>query len=198
MKQTFEIEVPEGKRAEWINNVLTLVDEPKADNRPVTERIKTFDDALKELCGMAKSGDETASVLLSDYESNANNIISLQTVAYMKLCIVCAALNEGWEPQFTENEKRWYPWFDLLTEETLKNKIDKLKTEHNLWLVGGSSNYGAYCGLAYSNSIFAWSFSHPNISARLAVKSEELAVYFGNQFIDIWADYVFLNNHCHE
>ena len=35
------IPVPDGKRAEWINGVLTLVDEQKVDNRPVTERIKT-------------------------------------------------------------------------------------------------------------------------------------------------------------
>lgn len=38
-----EIEIPEGKKAEWINGVLTLVDESQKDNRPVTERIKTFE-----------------------------------------------------------------------------------------------------------------------------------------------------------
>ena len=41
-----EIEVPEGKKAEWVNGVLTLVD----DNPPnVMERIKTFEDAYNEL-----------------------------------------------------------------------------------------------------------------------------------------------------
>lgn len=44
-----EIEIPEGKKAEWINGVLTLVDESQEDNRPVTERIKTFEDARSEL-----------------------------------------------------------------------------------------------------------------------------------------------------
>lgn len=42
MSKEITIPVPDGKRAEWINGVLTLVDEPKEDNRPVTERIKTL------------------------------------------------------------------------------------------------------------------------------------------------------------
>lgn len=46
-----EIEIPEGKKAEWINGVLTVVDESQKDNRPVTERIKTFEDACEELGG---------------------------------------------------------------------------------------------------------------------------------------------------
>ena len=41
-----EIEIPEGKKAEWVDGVLTLVDEKPKD---ITERIKTFDDAVKAL-----------------------------------------------------------------------------------------------------------------------------------------------------
>ena len=41
-----EIEIPDGKRAERVNGVLTLVDEKPED---VTDRIKTFEDAVKEL-----------------------------------------------------------------------------------------------------------------------------------------------------
>ena len=49
MSKEITIPVPDGKRAEWINGVLTLVDEQKVDNRPVTERIKTFTDACNAL-----------------------------------------------------------------------------------------------------------------------------------------------------
>ena len=38
-----KIDVPAGKKAEWVNGVLTLVDETPKDNRPVTERVKTFE-----------------------------------------------------------------------------------------------------------------------------------------------------------
>ena len=41
-----EIEIPDGKMAQWVNGVLTLVDDKKQQN--VMERLKTFEDALAE------------------------------------------------------------------------------------------------------------------------------------------------------
>ena len=61
-----------------------------------------------------------------------------------------------------------------------------------LWIGGGSSSNGANCGLASAHSVATWTESPAAFSARLAVKSEELAKYFGQQFIDIWSDYVAL------
>lgn len=194
MKKTVEIEIPEGKVAEWkeINGVTTLVLVDEVDNRPVTERIKTFDDACRELKRMAEKGDDTAANLLSDYESNCNNILVKQTLATMKLSIIAYALNEGWEPQFTNDEYRDYPWFFLYTQEEIDNMDEEKKKK--LWLFGGASNNGSNCGLACKSSESAWSSS--SISARLAVKSEELAKYFGQQFIDIWADYLIDKREC--
>jgi len=186
------VAVPDGKRAEWVNGVLTLVDdvvEATKDERPVMERIKTFEDACDEVGRLAERGNEGLATLLADYESNADNIKTKGTLAYMKLCIIAAALNEGWEPQFTTDEYRWYPWFTLWTKEELTDKTEEWKQEHKLWW-GGSSLLGSLCGLAYARSAPAWSHSAACISARLAVKSEELADYFGKQFIEIWADYV--------
>lgn len=183
------ITVPDGKKAEWVNGVLTLIDEEVNDNRPVMERIKTFEDACQEL-GKRAEDNEGIALLLADYESNAGNIKTKSTLAYMKLCIIAAALNEGWEPQFTKDECRWFPWFSLWTEKELKEKSEEWKANFKLWLFGGGSYDGSYCGLAFANSYYAWAYSGANYSARLAVKSEELADYFGKQFIDIWADYV--------
>jgi len=150
---------------------------------PVTERIKTFEDACKEL-GSGHS-------LVAEYNAFvAVNTMSPDIEAYIKLRIIAAALNEGWEPQFTNDEYRWYPWFTFWTEEELKEKSEKWKKDHVLWLFGGASISAATCGLAAAYSSDAWSPSNSYISARLAVKSEELAVYFGKQFISIWADYV--------
>ena len=185
------IAVPDGKRAEWVNGVLTLVDEAQKDNRPVMERIKTFEDACAEL-----GNDHPAVMAYKELLSIATRedflveYFGKDVVTYLKLRIIAAALNEGWEPQFTEDEYRWYPWFTLWTEEELKEKSEEWKADHKLWLFGGSSLSGSNCGLAYSSSDSAWAYSNANYSARLAVKSEELADYFGKQFIDIWADYV--------
>ena len=196
MNKTIEIEIPEGKVAEWqeIDGVTTLVLVDEVDNRPVTERIKTFDDARKEVRRLAEGGNEVLANLLCDYESNADNILTKSTLAYMKLCIIAAALNEGWEPHFTTDEYRRYPWFYLYTQEEI-DKMDKEKKK-KLWRFCGGSGDGSHFGLAGAYSFNAWSSSLSYVSARLAVKSEELAKYFGNQFIDIWADYLINKREC--
>ena len=190
MKKKIEIEIPEGKRAEWkeINGVTTLVMVDEVDNRPVTERIKTFEDARKEVRRLAECGNEVLANLLCDYESNAANILTKSTLAYMKLCIIAASLNEGWEPQFTTEECRWNPWFYIYTHEKI-NKMEDEKNE-NLRMFRGSSNSGVYCGIVYKDSISGYAQFCVDAPARLSVKSEMLARYFGHQFIDIWADYL--------
>lgn len=190
MKKTVEIQIPEGKVAEWqeIDGVTTLVLVDEVDNRPVTERIKTFEDACKEVGRLAEGGNEALANLLCDYESNADNILMKSTIAYMKLCIIAAALNEGWEPHFTKDEYRWYPWFYLYTQEEIDNMDEEKKKK--IWLFGSDSYLGAIYVLAYAFSSDASSVSSASLSARLAVKSEALAKYFGQQFIYIWSNYV--------
>ena len=106
-----EIEIPEGKTAVWRNGILTLIDEPEKD---VRKRIKTFEDACHEI-GI-------------DAEAWNRDKISLglepDVLAFLKLRIIVKALNEGWEPRFTEDECRYYPWFILYTGEEY-NKLDE-------------------------------------------------------------------------
>ena len=184
MNKTIQIHVPEGKVAEWkeINGVTTLVLVDEVYNRPVTERIKTFEDAVM------------ATGMTFPFDDNQLSCLPKDVVAYMKLRIIAAALNELHEttldefPKFTTDEYRWYPWFNLYKREDI-DKIDD-DGKKSLWMFGGNSSHGAYCGLAYASSAYAWPGSAARVSARLAVKSEELAKYFGQQFIDIWADYM--------
>lgn len=153
MKKKIEIQVPEGKVAEWkvINGVTTLVFVDEKDNRPVTERIKTFEDACNEL------GDEHP--LVKEYCGviNINIDIKQDLISYLKLRIICAALNEGWEPQFTTDEYRHYPWFYIYTQEEIDNMGEEKKK--SLWLFGGRSDCGSACGLAFARSYSDWSAS---------------------------------------
>ena len=151
---------------------------------PVTERIKTFTDAVEEL------GIEHPLVKQYMAAANVDESFTRNTIAYMKLLIIAAALNEGWEPKFKEYEYRWFPWFTLWTEEELKEKSEEWKTNHKLWLFGGRSSNGANGGLAHAHSLSAWAHAYAYGSARLAVKSEKISDYFGNQFIDIWEEYL--------
>ena len=171
-----EIEIPEGKTAVWRNGVLTLIDEPEKE---VRERIKTFEDACREI-GI-------------DAEAWNRDKISLglepDVLAFLKLRIIVKALNEGWEPRFTEDECRYYPWFILYTGEEY-NKLDEEEKSRVVYRL----NYSAYAfggvsyAVAHSDSSFAYAF----IGVRLAFKTSELAAYCGRQFLDIWADFVFL------
>ena len=188
MSKKIEIEIPEGKVAEWkeINGVTTLVLVEEKDNRPVTERIKTFEDACNEL------GEENVLVQAyrtAEFNTSGNQNDVSDVVAYLKLRVIAAALNEGWEPQFMKDEYRWYPWFYFYTQREI-DKMDEEKKK-TMWLFGGASHDDAW-SLSSANSNDAWSLSNANVSARLAVKSEALAKYFGQQFIDIWADYITL------
>ena len=190
-KQVLEIEIPTGKKAEWVDGFLKLVDneqeptETKKDNRPITERVKTFEDACKEL------GEDHK--LVKQFKAIEDAIAEdKEATAYFKLGIITAALNEGWKPDFTNDEEyRYYPYLSLWTEEELEQKTDAWKDERNLqlWLGGGTSDYGANCGLAAAYSHAVWSNAYANISARLAHKTEELAIYSGKQFTELWANY---------
>ena len=190
MNNKIEIEIPEGKVAEWkeINGVTTMVLTDEKDNRPVTERIKTFEDAV-EATGMTLPFDD-----------NHLSYLPKDVVAYMKLRIIAAALNELHEatldefPKFIKGEHRWYPWFYLCTQE----EIDKMGEEKKkkLWRFISNSDPRSLCGIVYAYSDGVWASSSTYFSSRLAVKSEELAEYFCKQFIDIWADYLINKREC--
>lgn len=127
-----EIEIPEGKTAVWRNGILTLIDEPEKD---VKERIKTFEDACREI-GI-------------DAEAWSRDKISLglepDVLAFLKLRIIVKALNEGWEPQFIEDEYRYYPWFILYTGE----EYNKLDEEEKSRVVYRSSYYAVTRGAVF-------------------------------------------------
>lgn len=171
-----KIEIPEGKTAVWRNGVLTLIDEPDKD---VRERIKTFEDACREI-GI-------------DSEAWNRDKISLglepDVLAFLKLRIIVKALNEGWEPQFTEDECRYYPWFVLYTGEEY-NRLDEEEKPRVVYR--SYSSAVALGGVSYAYAVSDSSFTSAYIGVRLAFKPSELAAYCGRQFLDIWADFVFL------
>lgn len=152
---------------------------------PITTRIKTFEDAMSEL-GEGHEAVKAYKDLNWHLGETAKDIL-----AYLKLRIIVTALNEGWEPQFTEDEKRWFPWFTLYTQEEIDKMSDEEKEKIGLLLWGGIANYGSLCGLACAYSSDAWSHSASNLGSRLALKSEKLALYAGRQFIKIYADFCF-------
>ena len=187
-KEVIQVEIPAGKKAAWVDGFLKIVDaeeEQNKDERPITERVKTFEDACKELGEDHKLVQQFKAIQEAIAEDK-------EATAYFKLGIITAALNEGWEPDFTNyDEYRYYPYLYLWSKEELEQKTDAWKDERNLqlWRGGGSSDNGAACGLAFAYSRLAWSVAFAHFSARLAHKTEELAIYSGKKFTELWANY---------
>lgn len=154
-----------------------------AINFNVMGRVKTFQDAVNEL------GDEHP--LVKQYNmlySEFGSTMDADIIAYLKLRIIAAALNEGWEPKFTKDEWRYYPYFYVLTKE----EYEQLSAEGKRRCVGRSdSNAGADGGLVYAHTNNGSAHLIPNVGVRLAFRTRKLAEYAGKQFIDIWADFIF-------
>lgn len=150
----------------------------QTEEKPVTERIKTFEDAVFAL------GEHP---LVTEWRMADN--LSPDLEAYLQLRIICAALNEGWKPKFNKEEYRYYPWFRIYTKEEYKELDEDEKKEFRM--VSRSNIYANASGgvsCAHSDSYSAGVDTF--IGYRLAFKTKELAEYCGKQFIDIWADYL--------
>lgn len=160
--------------------------EQKVDTRPITERVKTFEDACKEL---GKNHPFVLQFLLI-YDNFLNATVpneSQDLIVYLQLRIICAALNEGWEPQFSTTEWRYYPCFWLYDEDEMRNMDEETKNNRRLM---STDNYGTeYAGFGYAFSRGGPADANADCGFRLFLKSEELAVYCGKQFISLWADF---------
>lgn len=157
---------------------------------PVTKRVQTLDDAVREL------GDDQPAVkawrsIKYGYSVSEKDPDTADIMAYVTLRVITEALNEGWKPQFTEGERRWYAWYDFLTKEEVEGMSDEEKEERRV--VGrANNNANAHGGLVYSYANYVSSSSYTYFGSRLAFKNEELAEYAAKQFGDIYADFCFI------
>ena len=142
----------------------------QTEEKPVTERIKTFEDAVHAL------GEHS---LVTEWRIDDN--LSPDLEAYLKLRIICAALNEGWKPKFDKDEFRYYPWFRIYTKDEYEELDEDEKKESRV-----------VNQVSYAFSRYGSAHVGTHLGSRLAFKTKELAEYCGKQFIDIWADYLML------
>lgn len=153
---------------------------------PATERVKTYEDAVNEL------GEDNPIVVAASTASWLfPEAVNKDLVAYMKMRVIVAALNDGWEPQFVPGEQRWYPWYELISKEDYEAMSEDEKQERRCVGRSGSNAY-AYGGLVFSDAGSASSYSYASFGSRLAFKSEELAKYAGKQFAELFADFCFI------
>ena len=155
-----------------------------AINFNVMERVKTFQDAVNELGDNHPFVKQYYNMLYSKF----GTMMDADLIAYLQLRIIAAALNEGWEPQFTKGEWRYYPYFYLITKE----EYEQLSDEEKQCCLGRShDDADADGGLVYALTYVGSANSFTSSGVRLAFRTRELAAYAGKQFLNIWADFVF-------
>ena len=149
----------------------------------ITERVKTFEDAREAL------GDEHP--LVKEYWGvvNVDLDITQDLIAYLKLRIITAALNEGWEPQFTEDECRYSPPFEFkfFTQREINDMSDYQKSRMCSRAYHMSEEGCLVCAYVGRES----SFTYGTFGTRLALKNIDLADYAGRQFIELYADFIY-------
>lgn len=143
--------------------------------KTVMDRVKTFEDALKEL--------KPFHPLVKEYKALRKADVTSNLIAYSKLCIVTAALNEGWTPKFIKGEKRYSPCFFLYTDKEIRNMSKEEKSS----VVYQSCDY-ASGGVSLAFTIC--DTTTVRFGSRLAFKTSELAEYAGKQFGKLYANYL--------
>ena len=177
---------PQISKEQVINEMTKAFGEEALKSQDIKERIKTFEDAVNAI-GEDHPIVAQYKTINSAFKEADNN---LHLFAYTRLAIIAEALNEGWRPEYTEDEYRYYPWFGLYTQEEYDDMDDEDKERCRF--VGRSDNGAhAYGGLVCADANHGSASSYAGIGSRLAFKSRELAIYCGKQFIEIWINYLF-------
>ena len=153
-------------------------------SKDITKRIKTFEDACEAL------GNEHPYVQEYLNTVNININITHDLISYLQLRIITEALNEGWKPTFDEGEYRYYPWFYTYTKEEYDALDEDKKKKCRILMRSGSNPY-AVGNLIFQNKVDAGLYLITSYGVRLFFKTEKLAKYCGEQFFDIWINFLF-------
>ena len=150
--------------------------------KDIKERVKTFEDAVAIL------GHFNQAVV--DYHALCNTTCTKDILAFAKLRVIVEALNEGWNPTFSKSEYRYYLLFNIYSKEKFDSLSEYYKNRCSIVSCVGGNAY-ADNFFIYASVYDASSSLYANSGSRLSFKTKELAAYCGEQFIDIWADYIF-------
>jgi hypothetical protein len=139
--------------------------------------IRTYEDACKAL----------GEPIFEDPNNLPNHIIAL-----MKLETISRALwgrNFQPKPDGEGSKVYWYPWFALWT----KKEVEDMNPEQRGALLSATAYSGATAGFGYLYAHNRSSNAIATVGSRLCQETEEKAKYFGQQFIELWFDYLMFN-----
>ena len=172
MKQTIEIEVPDGKKAVWKDGRVIFEDVD------TMESIKTIKDAAKFLADKRIYEDILDSLSILPKDSFEWKIAAYRAVV--------AAVTYNEQRHLTTGE-RWFPTIEFCRPGKLKNcygdiVVGRIKSEgEEFYVMGGSASYGASTGLSCFDSGRGMSLAWTSVGFR-SVGSKKAAMYISKQF----------------
>lgn len=155
--------------------------------------IRTYEDAcvaLKQDAIRVDSVNGDTTIVLTNGGDRVN--MPSHIVALMKLETISRALwgrNFQPKPDGEGSKVYWYPWFALYT----KKEINDMYPEQRGALLSAGAGYGAAAGFGYLSADSRSSAASASLGFRLCQETEEKAKYFGQQFIELWAEYLKFN-----
>lgn len=145
----------------------------------IMDKIKTFEDAVSFL------GNDDQTVI--DYYAVADSTRTKDIIAFVKLLVITKALNERWKPNIELDEYYYYPCFAVCNKTDYNLLSNDTKKKKKFHIIGFENKYAMFSISTTSSSLSTNSRYH------FAFKTKELATYCGEQFIDIWAQYLLLD-----
>lgn len=155
--------------------------------------IRTYEDAcvaLKQDAIRVDSVNGDTTTVLTNGGDRVN--MPSHIVALMKLETISRALwgrNFQPKPDGEGSKVYWYPWFALWT----KKEVEDMNPEQRGALLSAGAGGGAGAGFGVLVAGRRSSNALANVGFRLCQETEEKAKYFGQQFIELWAEYLKFN-----
>ena len=110
-------------------------------------------------------------------------------IALMKLETISRALwGKDWmpEPDASGSKLFYYPVFALYTQQEIEN----MNEDERGGLLSANATGGAGAGFGYLHTGDRSSSADAYIGFRLCQETREKALYFGKQFLELWAEYL--------
>jgi len=126
----------------------------------ITDKIKTFQDACK-ISGIDPDNALPYKTPSSKDEEDTN--------AYCMIKIIARALNEGWEPDWSDTKQyKYFPYFEIKANKQNPSGSGFAFSDCDFWLTG------------------------TNVGSRLCFRTSDLALYAATQFEDIYKNHILI------
>ena len=170
----------------------------KPENKPNLDdykTIKSYEDACEALDLTPIYSDKNVKRAICQHINkhwDFRQALPKHIIALLKLETISRALwGKDFQPKPDAEGSTWYyyPWFALYT----KKEIEGMNEKDKVALLSATAGNGASAGFGFPAVYTRSSYASARFGFRLCQETGEKALYFGQQFVELWAEYLALN-----